>query len=123
VITRGAFAVPMRIDIVVRPLTELRIVFGAHNQHFAFDDHGRFVDLAPWFLKLEAEKGMAHGKDVAVAHDEWTRVMIENDARERRVFVNGELRHTWRGDYNALRSRVAVGVRRSALTIRELRIE
>jgi hypothetical protein len=48
---------------------------------------------------------------------------LENDARERRVFVNGELRHTWRGDYSELRSRVAVGLRRAALTMRELRIE
>ena len=123
VITREAFAVPMRIDIVVRPLTELRIVFGAHNQHFAFDDRGRFVDLAPWFLKVDAEKGTAHGEGVPIADDEWTRVTLENDARERRVFVNGELRHSWRGDYSELRSRVAVGLRRSALTMRELRIE
>jgi hypothetical protein len=47
---------------------------------------------------------------------------MENDAHERRMFVNGELRHTWRGDYSGLRSRLAVGPRRTAVTVRELRI-
>jgi hypothetical protein len=33
VITRESFAAPMRIDLVVRPFTQLRLVFGRHNQY------------------------------------------------------------------------------------------
>jgi hypothetical protein len=123
VITREAFAAPMRIELVVRPLSELRMVFGRHNQYLAFNERGDVVDVAPWFLRLDAETGIAHG-DVAepIGDDQWVHVTIEIDERQRRVLVNGRLRHTWQGDFAGLRSRLAIGPRRSALTVKSLRI-
>src|SRR2546428_338667 len=62
VITRDAFAAPMRIDLVARPLTDLRLVFGRHNQYLAFNEFGAVIDVAPWFLRLEEEQGAPHGR-------------------------------------------------------------
>jgi hypothetical protein len=123
-ITRDAFAVPLRIDLVVRPLTELRLRFGRHNQYFSFDEWGNFKEVAPWFMRTDAQKGRAHHKDGArpIAEDAWTRVTLEIDDRERRVFVNGELRHSWEGDFAGTRSRLGIGLLRSALTVRDLNV-
>jgi hypothetical protein len=35
----------------------------------------------------------------------------------------GELRHIWREDYAGVRGRIGIGVQRSEITIRELRVE
>ncbi len=123
VITRESFAAPMRIDLVVRPLTQLRLVFGRHNQYLAFNEQGEFVDVAPWFLRLDEEKGTPQGGAAQpIGDDEWARVTIEVDERERRVLINGRLRHTWTGDFSGLRSRLAIGPRTSSVTVRALTI-
>jgi hypothetical protein len=126
VITRESFAAPMRIDLVVRPLAQLRLVFGRHNQYLAFNEQGEFVDVAPWFLKLDEEKGTRQcpqgGAAQPIEDSEWARVTIEVDERERRVLINGRLRHTWAGDFSGLRSRLAIGPRTSSVTIRALTI-
>ncbi len=121
VITRDALTLPVRLEIVVRPLAELRLVFGAHNQEIAFDGHGRFVDVAPWFLRSKTQKGTPHGDGVQMSDGEWVRVTLENDAAERRLLVNGVLWHSWRGDYAGLRSRLGIGARSATLTIRSLK--
>jgi hypothetical protein len=124
-ITREAFAVPLRIDIVVRPITEVRLFFGRHNSLLVFDEHGFPEDAAPWFLKLETHKGQSHRSSNAgsLPIAAWARVTLETDARERRLFVDGGLRHSWQLDFAGLRSRVGIGLRRSALTVRELKVE
>lgn len=123
VITREAFAVPMRIDLVVRPLTELRLVFGRHNRFIAFNEHGDFVDVAPWFLKLDDEKGTeAAAVTTPIRDDQWTRVTLEVDFHERRVFIDGRLRHTWKGDFARFRSRLGIGTRQAGVTVRSLSI-
>ena len=43
--------------------------------------------------------------------------------RTRKVYVNGELRHVWREDYAGMRSRIGIGVQRSEITIRALRVD
>jgi len=123
VITREAFAAPMRVELVVRPLNELRMVFGRHNQYLAFNERGDVVDIAPWFLKLDADKGVAH-REVAepIGDDQWVRIAIEVDDRERRVFVNDLLRHTWHGDFAGFRTRLAIAPTKSALTVASLRV-
>ena len=42
---------------------------------------------------------------------------------ERELFVNGVLRHSWNGDFRGVRSRIGIGVARSALQVRELRVD
>jgi hypothetical protein len=124
VITRESFAAPMRIDLVVRPLNQLRLVFGRHNQYLAFNEQGEFVDVAPWFLRLDEEKGTPQGGAVQpVGDEEWARVTIEVDERERRLLINGRLRHTWAGDFSGLRSRLAIGPRQSSVTVRALSVD
>jgi hypothetical protein len=113
----------MRIELVVRPIAELRLVLGRHNQSIAFNDRGDVVDIAPWFLRLDAEKGSAQGSGDPIAADRWTRVTIELDDRERRLFVDGRLRHLWKGDFAGLRGRLAIGPRKSGVTVRSLSIE
>jgi hypothetical protein len=54
---------------------------------------------------------------------EWARVTFEFGDDERRLYVNGGLRHIWREDYAGVRSRIGIGVQRSQITIRELDIE
>jgi hypothetical protein len=124
-LTRDAFAVPLRIDIVARPITELRMRFGKHNRYFAFDERGNLKDPAPWFLKTDAQKGYAHqtGDARLISPDEWTRVKLEVGDRAQRLFVNGELRHSWEGDFSGVRSRVGVGLLRSSLIVRDLKVE
>jgi hypothetical protein len=113
----------MRVELVVRPLNELRMVFGRHNQYLAFNERGDVVDIAPWFLKLDADKGVAH-REVAepIGDDQWVRIAIEVDDRERRVFVNDLLRHTWHGDFAGFRTRLAIAPTKSALTVASLRV-
>ena len=123
VITREAFVAPMRIDLVVRPITELRLVFGRHNQYIAFNEHGDLVDVAPWFLKLDDEKGTAAtGVPTPIADDQWTRVTLEVDLHERRVLIDGRLRHTLKGDFARFRSRLGIGPRQVGVTVRSLSI-
>jgi hypothetical protein len=123
VITREAFAAPLQIELVVRPLAELRMIFGRHNQYLAFNERGDVVDVAPWFLRLDAEKGIAYGDSAAAIVDgQWVRVTIEVDNRERRVFVNGRLRHAWQGDFAGFRSRLAIGSRTAGVTVKLLQI-
>jgi hypothetical protein len=120
--TRDAFAVPLRLELVVRPLSELRLAFGAHNRFIALDDRGRIIDRTPWFLKSAAQRGEAVAIEGAFLDGDWARVTFEFGDHERRLHVNGELRHVWREDYAGLRTRTGIGVQRSAITIRELTV-
>jgi hypothetical protein len=124
-ITREVFAIPLRIDIVVKPITELRLIFGRHNRLLVFDEQGFPENPAPWFLQLEAEQGQSQRSSSAgtTPLGEWARVTLEIDELERRLFVDGTLRHRWQDDYAGLRSRLGIGLRRSALTVRELKVE
>ena len=124
VLTRRAFAVPLRIEIVVRPIDELRLRFGRHNRYFAFDDHGNFKDPAPWFLRTDSQKGRPRNAENAkpIAPAEWTRVALHIGEHDQELFVNGELRHVWTGDFAGVRSRIGIGLLRSSLTVRELTV-
>ena len=42
---------------------------------------------------------------------------------EQRLYVNDELRHTWDGDFSGIRSRIGIGVIRSSLTVRALKVQ
>ncbi len=121
--TREAFRVPLRIELVLKPGAELRLAFGAHNRWLALDDHGRVQDRMPWFTKSRAQQGDAVGEDAPLIGDDWARVTFELRDAERRLYVNGDLRHIWREDYAGVRGRIGIGVQQSALTIRELRVE
>jgi hypothetical protein len=121
--TREAFAVPLRIELVVTPVSELRLAFAAHNRFIALDDHGRIIDRTPWFMKSAAQRGEAIGGDGALIGADWARVTLECRNEERRLHVNGELRHVWREDYAGVRSRIGIGVQRSEITIREFGVE
>jgi len=121
--TRDAFAVPLRLELVVKPVSELRLAFAAHNRFIALDDHGQIIDRTPWFMKTAAQRGEAIGSDAPLIGAEWVRVMLEFRDAERRLYVNGELRHVWREDYAGVRSRIGIGVQRSEITIREISVE
>jgi hypothetical protein len=121
--TRDAFAVPLRIELVVKPVSELRLAFAAHNRFIALDDHGRVIDRTPWFMKSAAQRGEAIGGDAPYIGADWARVRLEFGEEERRLYMNGELRHIWREDYAGVRGRIGIGVQRSEITIRELRVE
>jgi hypothetical protein len=118
--TREAFAVPLRLELVVKPVSELRLAFAAHNRFIALDEHGRVIDRMPWFMKSAAQRGEAVGSDEPSLGADWVRVTFEFGDEERRLYVNGELRHIWREDYAGVRSRIGIGVQRSEITIREL---
>jgi hypothetical protein len=125
-VTEQAFSAPLRLELVVKPITALRLVLGGHNRFLAFGEDGAVVDAAPWFMKSEAQRGRSHpsANAVRIAPDEWARLTLEVGERERRFFVNGELRHTWDGDFAGVRSRVGIGLQRSGvLMIREFTIE
>ena len=118
--TRDAFSVPLRVDLTVKPVSELRLAFAAHNRFIALDDHGRVIDRTPWFMKSAAHQGEAIGSDPPFVGADWVRVTLEFANQERRLYVNGELRHIWREDYEGVRGRIGIGVQRSEITIREL---
>ena len=59
--TREAFAVPVRIGLVVKPVSELRLAFAAHNRFVALNDRGGVIDRTPWFMKSAAQRGEAVG--------------------------------------------------------------
>jgi hypothetical protein len=61
--------------------------------------------------------------DEAVTTDQWTLVVLEIDRDEKRLFVNGSLRHSWNDDFAGVRSRVGIGIRKSGLSVGELKIE
>jgi hypothetical protein len=121
--TREAFAVPCRIELLVKPVSELRLAFAAHNRFIALDDRGCVVDRTPWFMKSAAQRGDAIGGDAPALGAGWARVAFEFEDKERRLYVNGELRHHWREDYEGVRSRIGIGAQRSEITIRELSVE
>jgi hypothetical protein len=125
VITPQAFAVPARIELEVRPLTELRLLLGRHNRPIVFDERDAVEDPAPWFLRLEAEQGQAVTPDDVPCRpvDAWARVTIETGPHERRLSIDGLLRHVWRDDDDGQRYRVGIGPRRTSVTIRSLRVE
>jgi hypothetical protein len=50
-------------------------------------------------------------------------VTIETDAAERRLLIDGVLRHVWRDDYDGQRFRLGMGPRRTSVSIRSLRVE
>lgn len=123
VMTREPFTAPARIEMVVRPLRELRLVFGAHNRTIAFDETGAVVDPAPWFLRTDSDTGQPQpGERLPIADDEWTRVTIEIGETAQRLFVNGRLVHTWNGEFTRFRSRLALGPSRSGLSVQTLSI-
>jgi hypothetical protein len=121
--THEAFAVPLRIDFLVKPVSELRLAFGAHNRFIALDDHGRVIDRTPWFMKSAAQRGEAAAGDAPFIGTGWTRVTLEFRDEERRLLVNGALRHVWRDDEAGVRSRIGIGVQRAGIDIRELGVE
>ncbi len=121
--TRDAFRVPLRVELVIKPVAELRLAFAAHNRFVALDDHGRVIDRTPWFTKSVTQQGEAVAGDGPPVGTDWTRVTFEFREDERRLYVNGDLRHIWREDYAGVRGRIGIGVQQSELTIRELRIE
>jgi hypothetical protein len=123
-LTREAFAVPLQIEIVARPITELRLRFGKHSR-CVFDERGNFKDPAPWFLRTDAQKGVAYrtGDAKLIPADEWTRITLEIGDRQQQLFVNGELRHSWDGDFAGARGRVGIGLLRSSLTVRDMKVE
>ena len=126
VITRDAFAVPLRLQVVARPITALRIVFAAHNRVLAFDGHGGVADHAPWFMRSPAQQGEAAvaANAPALKPDEWVRVVLEVDAHQRSVYVNGVLRHTWREDYRGVRGRIGIGTMQGGeLTIQSVAVD
>jgi hypothetical protein len=65
---------------------------------------------------------VVHREPDAPHRDEWTRVTLETGERERRLFVDGVLRHTWQDDFTGLRGRIAIGVRKTSLTVRSLEV-
>ncbi len=121
-LTRDAYAIPLRIELVVNPIAELRLTFGRHNKLFAFDERGHLENPTPWFIQLESDQGVAHREPDAPHRGEWTRVTLETSERERRLFVDGVLRHTWQDDFTGLRGRIAIGVRKTSLTVRSLEV-
>jgi hypothetical protein len=121
-ITVDAFRVPLTIELIVKPVSELRLAFAAHNRFIALDDHGRVVDRTPWFMKTAAQRGEVIGDDPPFIGADWARVAFAFGDEERQLYINGELRHVWREDYAGMRSRIGIGVQRSEITIRALTI-
>lgn len=74
-------------------------------------------------MKSPAQRGEAIGGGAPLIGTDWTRVTVEFQDDERRLYVNGELRHIWREDYAGGRGRIGIGVQRSEITIRQLSIE
>jgi hypothetical protein len=120
--TRDAFSVPLRVELIVKPVSELRLAFAAHNRFIALDDRGRVIDRTPWFMKSAAQRGVAIGDDAPFIGSDWARVALEFANAERRLYVNGDLRHVWREDDDGVRSRIGIGVQRSEITIRALSV-
>jgi hypothetical protein len=124
-VTASPIDVPFRLEVVARPLTMMKLGFGGHNRFTGFDEHGALLDLAPWFLKTDAQKGRRHDPAVVptFAPGEWTRVALEIDARGARLIVDGELRHSWEGAFASMRGRIGIGLPRAGvLTLREMRV-
>ena len=124
-ITEHAVRVPFSVELLARPLTMVKLGFGGHNRFVGFDEHGALVNLAPWFMKTEAQSGRRHDPAVlpAFAQDEWVRVVLDVDPRAARLMVDGALRHSWTGDFGGLALRIGIGVPAAgALTLREFRV-
>ena len=121
----GRVRVPLRVEIEVRPVTELRLRFGAHNRHLVLDQHGAVANDAPWFVTVDARRGRAVPivDSRPLTGDEWTLVAFDVDEHEQRLFVNGVLRHTWSVDADGVRSRVGIGLRERSLEVRSFRVE
>jgi len=117
---------PFRVVVTARPLTLLKLGFGGHNRFRGFDDHGALLDLAPWFMKTDAQRGRRRDPPVArtFAPDDWVRVVLEVDAGGARLIVDGTLRHSWDGDFSSLRARIGLGLAHAGvLTLREFAVE
>ncbi len=141
--TREAVAAPVRLDLVVRPIDELRL-YVAGGQ-IVFDAHGTPQTGVPWpnpwnprsgqtqnprsEETQETRSGEAHPRvdadsDADVApQDGWTRVTLEIESHECRLFIDGVRRHTWPGEVIVPRQRLAIGPRRSSVTLRALNVE
>lgn len=122
VITRDAFAVPCRLELVVRPVSEVRLAFAAHNRFIALDEHGRVIDRMPWFLKTAKQWGEAVVGEAPFVDGGWAHITVDFEDDERRLYVDGQLRHIWREDEAGVRGRIGIGVQRTEVTIRELRV-
>jgi len=81
------------------------------------------IDRIPWFLKTAKQRGEAVGGDAPFVDDDWVRVTIDFEDDERRLYVDGQLRHIWREDEAGIRGRIGIGVQRTEVTIRELHVE
>lgn len=124
-VTENPLRVPFGVELLVRPVTMLKLGFGGHNRFVSFDEHGALVNLAPWFMKTEAQSGRRHDPAVlpTFGRDDWVRVSLDVDPRGARLTVDGTLRHSWTGNFAALAMRVGVGLPAAGvLTVRELRI-
>src|SRR4051812_43550084 len=111
-VTEQAFSAPMRIRLLVRPLTLLRLVFGGHNRFLAFADDGSVISPVPWVLKVAAQVGERHAARVPKVYsgNDWVDVAIDVDDDERRLLIDGEVRHTWPGAAGGLRTRIGIGL-------------
>jgi hypothetical protein len=118
-LTRDAFAVPLRIEMVVRPIGELHMVFGRLLKTVPYL-HGIFFNSGGSPLLSHHYAGTSHDADVTPSPDGWTRVVLEIDAHECRLLTDGALRHSWQGEFAGQRSRIAIGPRQSAITVRSL---
>jgi hypothetical protein len=125
-VTETFATAPFRVVITARPLTLLKLGFGGHNRFRGFDDHGALLDLAPWFMKTDAQRGRRHDPPVArsYAADDWVRVVLEVEPGGVRLIVDGTLRHSWDGDFSSLRARIGLGLAHAGvLTLREFSVE
>jgi len=123
VVTRGPIEAPVRIDVVVAPVEEARLHIG--RAQLIFDEQGFPQVPVPWPTALDPRKGRAQAQESAGKdrRSRWTRVTVEIDRGECRLWIDRQLRHTWQDDFSDWRSRLAVGPRRSKVIVRELTVE
>jgi len=76
-------------------------------------------------MRSPAIQGRPHDAEDAgaIASDQWARVVLEIDRHEKRLLVNGSLRHIWNDDFTGIRSRIGIGMRKSGLSVRAVKIE
>jgi hypothetical protein len=124
VLTSDVYATPLRIALHVRPLGELRLAFADHHPLLVFGEDGSLADLAPWFMRPAVERGEAvtPPSPQTFTPDEWVHVQLDVTSRERRVLVNGVVRHVWTGDFSDVRGRIGIGLRQRSVSIRRLTV-
>jgi hypothetical protein len=103
-------------DAVLREIAAIPRLPWLHAQDVASGDDG-FIALGRRETLETAALRFCHA-----ATDRGVAALATLQRLQRRVLVNGRLRHTWQGDFAGLRSRLAIGPRRSALTVKSLRI-